>query len=522
MSKKKKRLNSRVTPAPKTDSTKKNNNTDIFRIAVEQLINEQQNKISVSEIIKPYRPPSYVVPEGGEKHSHQLANDGAYTNMQYVIDGAIGYNGVVFKGYPHYAQLYNMPEFRKIIEVMSTEMTRKWIELKYTGDDEEVKDDISEKINKIKKELSRLNVQTRFGELIAHNFIYGRGQLYINLKMPKGTGLVLDDPMELKAALSLSKTKIPEDGIVSLNLIEPIQTTAAALNTIDPLKEDYYQPTTWYVAGKEVHKDRLITLITNEVATFLKPAFNYGGLSLLQLVEPTVNNWLTVRDSGKDLVKGSNVFALKTDMQTLLASGDCSPDDLVRAATDLNYRAKLFTKIKSTNGVMLLDYEKEELSNINVSMAGIAEMITKYQEQPSQVTGIPVVKLTGNTPSGLNASSEGEIQVFYDMIAALKEAYIREPLQYIINIVQISLFGVVDDSITFDFIPMQELTEKEKAEIEAIETATLGELVDRGVVADTEARTILKNNGNPAYASLEDIEREEDEKEPENPEDKFD
>lgn len=56
-------------------------------------------------------------------------------------------------------------------------MTRKWIALKYNGNDEKVKDEISEKINKIKKALSRLNFQTRFDQFIAHNLIYGRDQL---------------------------------------------------------------------------------------------------------------------------------------------------------------------------------------------------------------------------------------------------------------------------------------------------------------------------------------------------------
>ncbi|XKM12672.1 DUF1073 domain-containing protein [Orbaceae bacterium ac157xtp] len=494
--------------------TKKVTLNHIMQMVAENISNEQP-MLSVRDIVKPYSPPSGVLPKNPIRHNHSIANDSQYLNMQHVANDMIGYNGVIFKGYPHYAQLYNMPEFRKIVEVMATEMTRKWIELKSTGDS-----NIAEKISKIERELSRLNVQTRISELISHNFIYGRGQLYINLKMPKGTGLVLDDPQELKSPLALSKSKIPLNGIISLNIVEPIQTTAAALNTIDPLRDDYYQPQTWYVAGKEVHKDRLITLITNEVATFLKPAFNYGGLSLLQLIEPTVNNWLEVRDSGKDLVKGSNIFALKTNMQNILSSGECDEAEAGKLATSLTARARMFSTQRNSQGLMLLDFEEEDLTNINVSMAGIAEMITKYQEQPSQVTGIPVVKLTGNTPSGLNASSEGEIQVFYDMISALNEACIREPLQYIINIIQVSLFGEVDDNITFDFKPMKELTEKEIAEIESIKTSTLCELTDHMIVSDVEAREILKRSGNPNYTDMEEI-KEGEHEEKEDPENKL-
>lgn len=513
MSNNKKRLNSRAKPTPKSENRKVSADEIINRV-LENLQNEK-TIVDVKTLIEPYKPPANVLPDESVKHNHALARDSAFVNMQSIIDGYIGYNGVVFKGYLHYAQLYNMPEFRKIIEVMSTEMTRKWIELKSTGDSQ-----VGEKIKGIKKELSRLNVKSRIGELIAHNFIYGRGQLYINLKMPKDTGLVADDNDELKSALLLNNTKIPKGGIVSLNIIDPIQTTAAQMNTTEPLKSDYYEPISWYVAGKEVHKDRIITLITNEVAAFLKPAFNYGGLSLLQLVEPTVNNWLAVRDSGKDLVRGSNIFALKTNMQNIISDGGCDEQDAANAVSSLTTRAKLFSAQRNSQSLMLLDFEDEELTNINVSMAGIAEMVTKYQEQPSQVTGIPVVKLTGNTPSGLNASSEGEIQVFYDMITALKESYIREPIQYIINIIQLSLFGDIDDSITFDFVPMKELTEKEVAEIDAIKTATLRENIESGMIQDIEGREILKRSGNPDYSNLREIEEVDDE-EDEDPEDKL-
>lgn len=443
-----------------------------------------------------YIPPAGVIPVKGKSVS--LANDSGYSSVQGYLEDSFGYNTTFFKGYPHYANLYNMPEFRKIVEVMATEITRKWITLKSTDDT-----DVSDDIKIIEKELNRLHVQTKFSELISQNFIYGRGQLYINLKMPKGSGLALDDDDELKSPLIMKQSKIAKDGFVSLNIIEPIQTTAAELNTINALKENYYEPTAWYVSGSKVHADRIITLITNPVATYLKPAFNYGGLSLLQLVEPTINNWLTVRDSGKDLVKGSNVFALKTNMENILSDNGLTDEESAQSANNLTARAALFSRQRNSQGLMLLDYEKEELSNINVSMAGIAEMITKYQEQPSQVTGIPVVKLTGNTPSGLNASSEGEIKVFYDMITALKEAFIREPLKRVIDIIQISKLGEINESITFDFDPMEELTEKEQAEIEAIKTTSITNLFDASIITDYEAKEILKKSGNPAYTELE-------------------
>jgi uncharacterized protein len=78
---------------------------------------------------------------------------------------------------------------------------------------------------------------------------------------------------------------------------------------------------------------------------------------------------------------------------------------------------------------------------------------------------IPLVKLTGISPSGLNASSEGEIRVYYDLIKSCQEAWLRPIIQIILDFISIELFGDVDADITFDFSKLYEVTEIEAAQI---------------------------------------------------------
>ncbi|WP_257962846.1 DUF1073 domain-containing protein [Neisseria sicca] len=49
--------------------------------------------------------------------------------------------------------------------------------------------------------------------------------------------------------------------------------------------------------------------------------------------------------------------------------------------------------------------------------------------------------LLGITPSGLNASTEGEIAVYYDHIRAMQENLLRDPLDKLLKLVQLHLFG---------------------------------------------------------------------------------
>src|SRR5258708_29156646 len=104
------------------------------------------------------------------------------------------------------------------------------------------------------------------------------------------------------------------------------------------------------------------------------------------------------------------------------------------------------------------------------------------------VSGIPIVNLLGIQPTGLNASDEGGIRMFYDWILASQERRIRPNLTTIIDLVQISEFGQVDQEITFMFEPLMQLDEKGAAEVREIEARTAVSYVDSGVLDPAEVR----------------------------------
>ena len=197
--------------------------------------------------------------------------------------------------------------------------------------------------------------------------------------------------------------------------VEAVWTTPAGYNALDPAAPDFYKPSSWFMLGQEVHASRLMTVVTRPLPDILKPAFNFAGMSLSQLAEPYVDNWLRTRQSVADLINNFSTTALKTSMDQIL-QGD---DD----GADLLNRADLFTATRSNKGLMLLDMEREELVQINTPLSGLHELQAQSQEHMCSVSRMPAIILTGISPSGLNASSDGEIRIFYDWIAAQQEAH---------------------------------------------------------------------------------------------------
>lgn len=425
----------------------------------------------------PVKPPELapgVVPAGVT--APVMANDSG----QYSF-AAQTFPGGGFPGFSYLAQLATRAEFRQMASGMATEVTREWLEFTSKQDDDS---DNAEKIKAIEEEFKRLNVRGVIQKAAEQDCYFGRAQIFLEIKgADRKTPLILDPRTVKKGSL---ERVVP---------VEAVWTTPSSYNALDPAAPDFYKPSSWFMLGQEVHASRLMTVVTRPLPDILKPAFNFAGMSLSQLAEPYVDNWLRTRQSVSDLLNNFSITALATAMDQVL-QGD---DD----GTDLFARAELFTATRSNKGLMLLDKDREELVQINTPLSGLHELQAQSQEHMCSVSRMPAIILTGISPSGLNASSDGEIRIFYDWIAAQQEAYWREPLEVILKAVQLSLFGEIDPDIGFTFVPLYQMTPKEESDIRLQDSQADCAYIAAGVVDPSEVRERLAKDPNSGFMGLD-------------------
>ena len=425
----------------------------------------------------PVKPPELapgVVPAGVT--APVMANDSG----QYSF-AAQTFPGGGFPGFSYLAQLATRAEFRQMASGMATEVTREWLEFTSKQDDDS---DSAEKIKAIEEEFKRLNVRGAIQKAAEQDCYFGRAQIFLEIKgADRKTPLILDPRTVKKGSL---ERVVP---------VEAVWTTPSNYNALDPAAPDFYKPSAWFMLGQEVHASRLMTVVTRPLPDILKPAFNFAGMSLSQLAEPYVDNWLRTRQSVSDLLNNFSITALATAMDQVL-QGD---DD----GTDLFARAELFTATRSNKGLMLLDKDREELVQINTPLSGLHELQAQSQEHMCSVSRMPAIILTGISPSGLNASSDGEIRIFYDWISAQQEAYWREPLEVILKAVQLSLFGEIDPDIGFAFVPLYQMTPKEESDIRLADSQADCAYIAAGVVDPSEVRERLAKDPNSGFMGLD-------------------
>ena len=416
----------------------------------------------------------------------KLAEDWDSTGLGFASAGnELLSQGIGFLGYPFLAELTQRPEYRKISETIAEELTRKWIRITAKGDK-----DKTARVEELEEAVKTFKLRDRFKSMGELDGFMGRAQLFADV----GDAAEKDDSEELKKPLMLTREKIGKGTLKAFRTIEPMWSYPLRYNAVSPLKPDFYVPQSWAVMQHEVHSSRLLTFIGRPMPDILKPAYAFGGLSLSQMAMPYVQNWLRTRQSVSDLVHSFSVMILATTLGQELTAGGMA--ELVK-------RAQMAIAFRDNRGLQMIDKESEDFKNVSAPIAGLEKLQAQSQEQMSSVSSIPLIKLLGITPSGLNATAEPEIRVFYDKVKATQEWFFGEGLKRAMHIIELHLWGEIDPDIVWEFIPLWELDEAAKASVWKTNIDSDVEAVNAGILDPSEPRKRIAAAADSPYAGID-------------------
>ena len=393
----------------------------------------------------------------------------------YAMQSSPWSEGLGFLGYAYLAELWQRPEYRRISEIWAAETTRKWIKLK--GDD-------PERVSKLEDLMRKFGVREKFREAVELDGGFGRSHIFMDFG---------DAPEDRKDPLGYTPETIPVGSLKNLKVVEPFWCYPLQFNTTDPLADDFYAPTQWQVMGATVHNTRMLTFVGRELPDMLKPVYMFGGLSLAQMAKPYIDNFIRNRSSVANLLYSFSTMVLSTNMTVMM-----TPE----GAQDLIKRIQTYVFGRDNGGLMVVDKETEDLTNVSAPITGVDKLLAQAQEFISSVVGIPLVVLLGVTPSGLNASSDGELQAFHDHIKGYQEKALQAPLHALLRVLQLHLDGNVDESVTFEFLDLGELGESDRATIRQTNQATDVGYIQAGVLDPEDVRKRLENEEGGLYFGL--------------------
>lgn len=381
---------------------------------------------------------------------------------------------VTFVGYPVLQQLSQDALIRLCIQTRTDEMLRAWIDIRC--------DDPARK-ERIEDHIARIGLKDTLSKALTTMGLMGGAFLFID------TGN--DHPEQV-----LNKTDTSAEFAsrrVAFRVVDPIFTTPQSFNASNPLAEDFYRPSVFYVMGTAVHASRLIRFVENEVPDLLKPSYNFFGIAQAQLLADYVTHFRRNREEVNQLLRKFSTSFIKTDLKAQLFNN--------RAWNTVTDRVRFFAKYRENSGVGLLDKETEDFVQVNTPLGGLTDIVRQSLEFVVSVNQSGVVKTLGYTPNGFS-SGESDVKLQADLIATRQEKILRRPLETILRILQLELFGNIDPSLTFDFNPIDEDDERADAEVQKLRADAAAVYLDRGVMTEDEVRESLRIDDDAPFGEL--------------------
>lgn len=154
----------------------------------------------------------------------------------------------------------------------------------------------------------------------------------------------------------------------------------------------------------------------------------------------------------------------------------------------------MIRSMQSNEGMTLLD-STDKFETHAYSFSGLSDVLLQFGQQLSGALQIPLVRLFGQSPAGLNSTGESDLRTYYDGINQKQESTLRIPLGRVLEVAYRSIIGSEPpEGFTFEFEPLWQLSDKEKAEVAEVITRTVMTAQESGLVGDRTALNELRQS----------------------------
>lgn len=225
-----------------------------------------------------------------------------------------------------------------------------------------------------------------------------------------------------------------------------------------------YYPVTFYTGRQyqmqRVHYSRVIEIkgieIPSSEASLIPMEFRYWGLSVFQRIQDRLKELGSSFSSLANLLNELTIGKYKyKDLAQIMSSDDGG--ELVQK------RLQAMDLMKSVFHSVLLDTD-ESFERDTLSFSGVSDVMYQFMMMTSAATGYPMTKLFGISPGGLNSTGEADMYQYYDMVKAKQETELLPIIERLVKIIS-EWQNIPEPEIVFN--PLEQMTEKEQAELEA-------------------------------------------------------
>jgi uncharacterized protein len=234
--------------------------------------------------------------------------------------------------------------------------------------------------------------------------------------------------------------------------------------------------------GTVIHESRLIVFGGTLGARFFN--VNPGGFedSVLQRVHTVLRDTATSWQSTAHLLTDASQGVLKIkNLMGLIAS---SGKEVLRT------RVELIDMARSVCRSLLID-EGESFERLATSFAGIPELMDRFMMNVASAAEMPVTKLYGRSPAGMNATGESDTRGWYDTVEDAQSDVLLSRHERLLTVCMLAkdspTKGKLPESWRIKYLPLWQPTAAEEANRKKTVAETHVALVNAQIMLEVEA-----------------------------------
>lgn len=326
---------------------------------------------------------------------------------------------------------------RKVIDLPVSDMLRPWRSWQADNQQIEVIED-AERRHQIRAKLKQAFEWAR---------LYGGSVMIIGAEVGAP-----DKPLEM--------SRIGKGGLKYLRVLPRRMITPMDRN-LDPISPLYGEPAYYTISSAvtgsvEIHPSRVIRFIGKARPDFDTNVECWGD-SLLQVVYDALHAAALSHTGIAELIHEAKIDVIKVKNLGAMLSTDDGTKLLLK-------RFQNASMLKSINNTLLLETD-EEHSRTQTSFTGLPDTLMAFMQVVAGAADMPVTRLLGTAPKGLNATGEGDLKNYWDMLDGLRQDELRPKLELLDQILWRDAMGAVPKDAFFTFNPLAQMTASEKADL---------------------------------------------------------
>lgn len=348
---------------------------------------------------------------------------------------------------------------RKIVDIPALDSCRNWRSWAAEAGE----------ISKLEAEEKRLGLQQLVLQAQTKARLWGGAAIYI--------GTSDTDPSQ-----PLNPETVKVGGIRHLTVLTKRVLKADEIE-LDPDSILYGKPKSYTLSTNTrqvtIHPSRLVVFIGNphpddELATGAERG--WGDSVLTAIMEQVKQADATSANVA------SLVFEAKVDVISI-------PNLMANLSSDAAYQTALLDRLtlaataKGINGTLILDTE-EEYDQKSANFSNLKDLVLAFMQLVSGAADIPMTRLLGQSPSGMNSTGESDIRNYYDRIASMQTLSMTPAMGLLDECLIRSALGKRPEEVFYTWRSLWQSTDKERADIGKVVADTIKAVSDTKLIPD--------------------------------------